>query len=84
MVPHGPALSHMVPHGPVQGVHQCFGYFVFLQFLSLQSTLDKTFGPFCEDHKILISEMSLIFIIDQYLTEIWPSQCWVPYLKINI
>ena len=28
--------------------------------------------------------MSLILKIDQYLTEIWPSQCWVPYFKINI
>ena len=30
----------------------------FLQFLGLQSTLDKTFGHFCEAHKILISKMS--------------------------
>ena len=28
--------------------------------------------------------MSLILKIDQYLTEIWSSQYWVPYFKINI
>ena len=37
-----------------------------------------------DPYEILISEMSLILKIDQYLTEIWPSQCWVPYFKINI
>ena len=28
--------------------------------------------------------MYLVFKIYQYLTETWPSQCWVPYFKINI
>ena len=28
--------------------------------------------------------MSLIFKNTQYLTEIWPPQCWVPDFKINI
>ena len=55
-----------------------------LQFLGLQSTLDKKGGQFREAHKILTSVMSLILEIDQYLTVIWPSQCWVSYSKINI
>ena len=29
----------------------------FFPFLSLQSSLDKTFGHFCDAHKILISKM---------------------------
>ena len=28
--------------------------------------------------------MSLILKIDQYLTEIWPPQCWAPDFKIDI
>ena len=56
----------------------------FLPFLGFQSTQDKNVGHFHEAHKILISKMSLILKIDQYLTKIWPPQCWVPYFKINI
>ena len=28
--------------------------------------------------------MSLLLKVNQYLTEIWPPQCWVPDFKINI
>ena len=56
----------------------------FLPFIGIQSTYNKNFGNFCKAHKILNWKMSLILKIDQYLTEIWPPQCWIPYFKINI
>ena len=56
----------------------------FLPFLSFQSTNDKNFGHFCKAHQILISKISLILKMDQYLTTILPSYCWVPDFKINI
>ena len=56
----------------------------FLPFIVFQSAYNKNFGHFCKAHKILNWKMSLILKIDQYLTEIWPPQCWIPYFKINI
>ena len=59
---------------PLTGCPLIFWTLCFLQFLGLQSTLDNTFGHFCEAHKILISRMSFLKLIN----------IWLKYGPLNV